>query len=394
MSPSRISRKHLTSDERAALLLEYTELILGGVSGKVKDLAARYGVHPDYPACLKRAVDEKRASETPVAFGRSPGSGRPTVWTDEKLALLRDFAEAELYEFTMRAAGDALNVSAASVHRILKKQGWRNSNKTIKPSLNSVQKQARMQWATEERRNGWEAWVDIDEKWFFAIDMNTTMKLPPNVQAPHHTLQSKSHIPKVMALVAVARPCAEHNFDGIVGAWRVGTFKKAQRKSKNRAKGDSYFVDCSMDSEVFLDIMKTKVIPAVRRKLHWCEEIVIQLDNAPAHGSAATRVSLNKSLSRTNSEYNQVVSLKYQPAQSPDCNVLDLAIFASLGKRVWAEHKHKHSLDLNILWSTVEKIVNQFPSDVLSRGYDLKSKVLRQIIDREGGNDYVLEHSK
>ena len=60
-------------------------------------------------------------------------------------------------------------------------------------------------------------------------------------------VQHKSHVPKIMIIVANARPDPTHNFDGKIGIWRICVMKTAQRSSKRRKEGDEYEFDCTID---------------------------------------------------------------------------------------------------------------------------------------------------
>ena len=91
-----------------------------------------------------------------------------------------------------------------------------------------------------------------------------------------------------MALVAVSRPRPEHGFSGFLGAWRVGEMYEAKRSSVNHAKGDLYFKDRNMDSDLFISMMKTKVFRSIYERMTWTDHVVVQLDNAPGHASAET----------------------------------------------------------------------------------------------------------
>ena len=58
-------------------------------------------------------------------------------------------------------------------------------------------------------------------------------------EAPHRFVKHKSHVEKVMFLVAMARPRMVGNtyWDGKIGSWPVGKVVLAQRKSVNRPAG-------------------------------------------------------------------------------------------------------------------------------------------------------------
>ena len=49
-----------------------------------------------------------------------------------------------------------------------------------------------------------------------------------------------------------------------------------ERKAKNRNKGDPYREDVTMDSAKYLEMWKEHVVPAIREKMWWAEEVTVQ----------------------------------------------------------------------------------------------------------------------
>ena len=90
----------------------------------------------------------------------------------------------------------------------------------------------RLAFAKEHRRNTWDNWVDLDEKWFYLWVNKGTLKLPPGYNQIKKCLQSRAHIPKVMFLSAIAKPDASKNFDGKIGIWRVADTYMAQEHER------------------------------------------------------------------------------------------------------------------------------------------------------------------
>ena len=389
-----LRRHHLTSDERATLLVEYVKLGTKPAHGAVQTLCDTFGVKRNYPAKLKRRYDRSMAISGSHVFQRKSGSGRKTLITPEMGEILAEWARTELYEFTYLSAADFLGVNRSTVTRFMTTVGWRSVLKGVRPFLSDDHMAARVEWANEHRRNLFQDWVDIDEKWFFTHSTGLRLKVPPGVTPPKRGVQGRSHIPKVMALVAVARPRPEYDFNGFIGAFRVGETYVAKRSSKNHQKGDRYHKDKSMDSELFIDMMISKVFRSIYRKMTWATEIAVQLDNAPGHASAATWEALNASLATSNVRNGRNIRLIFQPAKSPDTNVLDLAVFPSLSKRVSKLNKFGELADLDGLWNNIQKALDEYPPEILDKAFDTKIAVMKAIKAANGANDFKLPHSK
>ena len=145
-------------------------------------------------------------------------------------------------------------------------------------------------------------------------------------------VQHKSHVPKIMIIVANARPDPTHNFDGKIGIWRICVMKTAQRSSKRRKEGDEYEFDCTIDAEWHKNWYIEKLLPAIKTKMPWLRSkgVVVQQDGATPHTGKDNPEILNSAgMGR-----GWLVELKTQPSQSPDLNVNDSGFFASLKSRV------------------------------------------------------------
>ena len=94
------------------------------------------------------------------------------------------------------------------------------------PLLTDKHREWRKEWAGERVDEDWAAWVDLDEKWFYAMAPWRTHKLPPGMQAPLTPIQHKSHIPKVMHLTALGRPRAW------TSAWSRGRIRRTHQQDR------------------------------------------------------------------------------------------------------------------------------------------------------------------
>tara|TARA_R110002050_G_scaffold113281_1_gene227945 strand:+ start:1232 stop:1549 length:318 start_codon:yes stop_codon:yes gene_type:complete len=77
-----------------------------------------------------------------------------------------------------------------------------------------------------------------------------------------------------MFLAALGFPRPEHGFDGNIGIFPVTRVKAAKRRSQYHMAGDEYEETANMDSTYFIDMVKTKVIPAAVAKVqHWAKKL-------------------------------------------------------------------------------------------------------------------------
>src|SRR3546814_9113581 len=81
-----------------------------------------------------------------------------------------------------------------------------------------------------------------------------------------------------------------------------------------------------MNGEFFLEMVETKLIPAITSLCPWAKKAIVQLDSAGGHSVKVNISELNK----LGEETTPSIKFLTQPTRSPDCNVLDLGIWNSL----------------------------------------------------------------
>lgn len=81
-----------------------------------------------------------------------------------------------------------------------------------------------------------------------------------------------------------------------------------------------------------------------------------------------------------------------QPPNSPETNVLDLCIFRSWARRNHKFQKHCRNTDIAALVANVNRSWDEYPSDILERGFCNKSLALDCIIEMKGGNHFSIPH--
>ncbi len=395
-SPQQKSR-YLSVPKRHELLLEYTKLTAIPRSlrppNAVQQLCNKFGVERTYAAHLANRAKTEAVKGMGISLQDKPRSGRPPKLTAAKKEEIKKIARDHKFLLpSSQLARKVGGISKSTICNLINDQGWRETSLRSRPLLSQKHKETRLKWALQNRNQEWNAYVDIDEKYFESVPLNTRIRVPPGEPTPRVPVVSRSNVKKLMVLSAVARPRPDYGFDGKIGIWRITTTKVAKRKSKNHAAGDAYEVDGTMDAASFRRLMFQKVLPTVRRKMKWTSSIVIQMDNAKPHigrGNIPALLKAGKGVHRT----TRKVSVVCQPPQSPDTNVLDLCLFRSLSKRLASTRTNALEADLEGMMESLKKIWNALPADTLDRAYKTKTRVLESIINLNGDNDYVLPHA-
>ena len=394
----RVRRKtNLSKDEQMALLSEYLNLTANrsreSYYGSVKQLCSKLGVSESYPSRLALRSRNLATGSSSTNDDPPRPRGRPRVITSEKLAEVEEAAAKWHYEFTFEEMAQEVDVSLSTLWRALKDQGWRQVMRKTLPRLNDEHIAARLSWAQDHRSSQWESWVDIDEKFFVTKTLGKNVKVPPGVGTPRDVVQHRSHVPMVMFIIAVARPQPASNFDGKLGIWRVAVPHTAVRSSKHHDKGDIYDQDVTMTAAFFQEVMTRKVFPAIRKKMAFASQVTVQLDGASPHTGFDTIAFLNKQ-GKARPSHGPNIHVVKQPAQSPDCNVLDLCIFNSMGTGVARLQRSSRIYDTDGLVRNVRDLWKSYDQETLEKGFRYKTEILECIIAAKGRNDYPLPHPK
>ncbi len=249
---------------------------------------------------------------------------------------------------TERSLAQALGKPKSTVHDglvVLKKKGKIvRRSLALKPTLTPKHKLNRVEFVIShlKRVNNstvefetMENVVHIDEKWFYSKPPKQSYNLAVDERTPVRSTQHKSHIPKLMFLAAVARPRPEVGFDGKIGLWVFAEKKPAKRNSKNRPAGTLVTTPVSVKKPEVEAMLKNKVIPAIKERFPQPQNvtrrnkipIVIQQDNATPHSQDGID---EKFIAESGGAIGLDISLRCQPSQSPDFNILDLGVFAAI----------------------------------------------------------------
>jgi len=287
------------------------------------------------------------------AYRASPqkkGRCGPQILYDRE-ALCEAVAELPLHKRkTMRGLAGALGILVGTVWKLVRKDKVINPHSNdIKPFLTEENKVTRVSYAANQVKhlpNGRYAFsigedeVHLDEKWFFMSEQTLLTHLVDGEKPKKRTAKHKQHIIKVMFLAAVAWPRfdADRNciFDGKIGCWPFVKRVRAKRTSANRVAGTWETKSVNVDGKTYKKFILEKVIPAVKEKFPHAENqlmrVRFQHDNAPSHFDEADEdwATLCFNHRWNDNGHRWIFEFKFQPANSPDTNILDLGFFRTL----------------------------------------------------------------
>jgi transposase len=389
-----------TLEKKWLAVLEFRHLQDLGISSNeaVEEIGERFGVGTGRNVRLLSEYADSRGT-----LVRKVGSGTPRSVSNRPdiINFFEEKAKSFEYVFTYEVMANAIKEkfgsgSTTSVKSIMDLLEYTKTRRVIRPFLTEEHKSERLEWAKEwmdfDYFDGETVVVHIDEKCFYAFSNRGKVSyLPPGVDPKPLYALSKTQIPWVMFLGAVAAPREDKNFDGKIGLWHVGEEKVAQRKSKFHEKDDVYMVNVNMDGDCFIEMMKESVIPAIIEKCSWARKVIVQLDSAGGHSIARSMEALGKIGKKSKPQ----IEFRTQPTRSPDTNVLDLGIWNSMKSRVVEvryDRAAEASMNQRIIDAVMEMWAKYDPSK-LNNIFITLTAVLKEIKEHDGGNSFKQPHT-
>ena len=318
---------------------------------------------------------------------------------------------------TFRDLASGLDISHTTAFDLLKEGSIRSITSVVKPSLTEEQKLLRYHFCCDmvnldsvqrAYTRGSGRWrygamfnrVFVDESWFNETDVKRRYLLTKKEKDPYRSTHHKSHINKIMYIAAVARPryCTadKTTWNGKLHMSPIGSFKAAERSSKNRSAGTLVWKNESVDTKVYTKKM-CEIVDAIvqqwpRRDFNDPNyKVIIQDDGARPHRTAYFKRHFWGHVSRIVSSGKMTtgkIVLVQQPAQSPDMNVLDLGVFNAI-KSLYRKRVPRGSKGI---LSCVKEAWEEFPSYKLNRIFLTQMMIYNCVIENAGGNDYPLPH--
>ena len=286
------------------------------------------------------------------------------------------------------------SVSRSTIMRMKKEGSLRCVRSAVRLFLTNETRMDRVEFAMEQLQvnkrefQSMEDVIHIDEKWFSLTKVNRTFILTPDEEPPHRSVQSKHFIPKVMFLCAVARPRAvgDDMFDGKIGIWPFAKLKPAVNSSRNRPAGTLEWKEETINKQTYTDMIKNKLLPAIQDKFPHNENttVRIQHDNATPHRAMDAEDVEEYAME----EHGIRVEFEFQPAQSPDMNVLDLGFFNSLQ----SHQQERLASNVQEIINNVTAVYNAYPPEKLNDVFLTLQTVLEEVILKDGSNRFKIPH--
>ncbi|XP_021733993.1 uncharacterized protein LOC110700709 [Chenopodium quinoa] len=219
-----------------------------------------------------------------------------------------------------------------------------------------------------------------------------TFYLLPNEENPYRAQQSKRFKLKAMFMGMVGKPLYDEHknmlHDGKYGLFPFVKYEMAKKKSKNRDKGTLETKAIrSVNIHAIREMLLNHVLPSLYEKwpAQLPKNVTIQWDNARPH-----QVPNNPEFQEACQAYGFNIQFVYQPAQSPDLNVLDLGLF----RVIQSIQYQSFPKNLDELIAKVDEAWNSFDLTVNKYTWITLQSCMLKILEKMGGNNFVPPHMK
>ncbi|XP_021742833.1 uncharacterized protein LOC110708916 [Chenopodium quinoa] len=284
---------------------------------------------------------------------------------------------------------------------VLKKRGrLRAVSATNHPALSDNHKVARLKWVLQHIHPipsegdptimDMQHHIHIDEKWFYLNPETRTFYLTPNEEVPYIAHQSKRFKIKAMFMGMVGKPLYAANgtliHSGKYGLSPFVKHERAKKKSKNREAGtmETKAIQ-NVNREAIRHMILVKNIPTIHAQ--WpsqlSKNIIIQWDNTRPHQVPSDE----KFLAATQANgFN--IQFVFQPAQSPDLNVLDLGLF----KAIQSIQYQSFSTNIDELIEKVAEAFEVFDPTLNRYTWITLQACMIKVLEKQGGNNFNPPH--
>ena len=297
------------------------------------------------------------------------------------------------YRKNVRTLAFKVGIPNSTIHDALKKGLLKHTHNTIRPILADNNKTDRVGSCSSFVQNGQFTdmldRVDIDEKWFYMTEVATSYILVPGETPPHRTCKHKSHIEKVMCLTAVARP-QQNPMNGEWWDGKIGTgFFVEQIPAKRTSKIDpwerlrqrvSRWTRKSLLRCISIISFQESLLSGQRGGPRRCKSSWITCQPTQSQESWAQRSDMNAG--------GWDISFVHQPANSPDCNTLNLAFFRTIQSLQY----QKCAKNIDELIAHVQEAFTELPLNICHKVWTTAQIVMSHILIHQGNNDYKLPH--
>ena len=177
-------------------------------------------------------------------------------------------------------------------------------------------------------------------------------------------------------------------FTGLIGIWPVTKQEIAKRNSRYRLAGSTVTSPATLNAADFQTLIADHVLPAVKARYPGASHgrrLLLQMDNAPPHQKVHEAPLVTTAISQL--ELN--LEVQFQPPNSPDLNVLDLAVFNSMQA---AQYKTACRHELVTLLPSVVDCYWNFSPLTLVFAFETLKQVAELVVQNGGGNEFKIPH--
>ncbi|XP_074300538.1 uncharacterized protein LOC141631814 [Silene latifolia] len=393
---------NLTDDERHRIVCILFEKSRDykHAKGTFKLLATQFQVDRRTIFEIWRKAKEQRQNGQPLAVNSKMVGKKGR----QKMAVLIEQIKATSMgnRSTMLKLSKSIGVAKITIQTWIKEGEIVPHTSAIKPQLTADNKYLRLNFAISKlyfdrllnalKFKTMDNIVHVDEKWFDMTQKSSRVYLTKGETHPYRSCKSKRFITKVMFMAIVSRPIYDENkaliFDGKIGLFPFNFQQPAQRRSRNREAGTLETKPvASINREVTKAMFMDKVLPAIKSKWPACasKTITIQQDNARPHIKSTDHEFVQAA---TSDGFN--ITLRNQPANSPDLNVLDLGFSRS----IQSLQSTKPAATIDELVKNVTDAWEEEEHECLDDVWLSLQACMIGIMKRKGHNDYPLPHLK
>ncbi|XP_021734863.1 uncharacterized protein LOC110701536 [Chenopodium quinoa] len=173
---------------------------------------------------------------------------------------------------------------------------------------------------------------------------------------------------------------------GKYGLFPFVKHERARKKSKNREAGTIETKDIqSVNKDAIREMILDKIIPTIHAE--WPPElsknIIIQWDNARPH-----QVPKDEEFLAATQANGFNIQFVFQPAQSPDLNVLDLGLF----KAIQSNQYQSFPTNLDELIEKVDEAFEMFDPTLNRYTWITLQSCMIKVLEKQGGNNFNPPH--
>ncbi|XP_021753782.1 uncharacterized protein LOC110719188 [Chenopodium quinoa] len=394
------SRKQLTVQQKRQIVDDFLLHMHGGELPRrcLLQMAKKYGIHISTSMRVLQFVKQSIAQGNVIDV-RSKKLGKtgpkPRIITNDYLQ------SVPLYKRTTeRSYAAYLKVSHGYLHRLKKKGRLRTHTTANHPALTSNDKVAKLKWALAHIHPipavgdptfiSMQQVIHIDEKWFYMNPEIRRFYLLPKEENPYRCQQSKRYKIKAMFMGMIGKPLYDLSGNMLHdGKYKIFPFtyqQMAKKKSKNRDTGVMETKDRqSVTKEEIRKMLLTNIILALHRKWHprLSKDIYIQWDNANPH-----QIPRDEEFIAACTTHGFNIQMIFQPAQSPDLNVLDLGLFKVIQSLQYQSFPTK----IDELIEKVYQAYEWFDPVLNKYSWITLQSVMKKILEKEGGGGTTSIH--